>query len=641
MKRVFLVAAIAFCAVVTGGDLQAQSVYPGQHSGKFKLPVNIPLQAEAFDLDRVRLLDSPFKENMRRESRWILSLDVNRLLHSFRTQAGVWSGREGGYFTLSKLGGWESLDCELRGHSTGHILSGLAMLYAQTGDLVYKVKADSIVSGLEAVQKTIGTGYLSAYSEGLIDRNIRGESVWAPWYTLHKIFSGLIDQYLYCDNRQALQVACGMADWAWRKLSPLSEETRTKMIHNEFGGVNDSFYNLYSITGKEEYRKLAEFFYHTEVLKPLEEGNTNLNLKHANTFIPKLIGESRNYEITGDAHGRTLSEFFWNTVITHQTFATGSNSDKEKFIQTDSLSKHLTGYTGESCNVYNMLKLTRHLFCWQADAQYMDYYERALFNHILGQQDPATGMISYFLPLKAGTHKVYSTPEHSFWCCVGSGFENQAKYGESVYFHQEGNLFVNLFIPTTLNWQERGMRVTQETSFPESDRTSLTFSMQNPQKMTVYLRYPYWSGKAEVTVNGKKVAVKGKPGSYISLQRTWADGDRIEARFPMSLHLQATNDNPNVAAIMYGPLVLAGRMGTEGMTDGAPYSDPHKYNDYYTYDYHIPAGMKDQLTLDRKNLSHSIKPVAGADGLTFQVEGIRLEPLYRIHRERYVVYWNL
>lgn len=638
MIRTWFLVGMALWAV---GKLHSQSVCPGQHAGKFQLVTQPPVQAEAFDLCRVRLLDSPFKENMRRESEWILSLDVNRLLHSFRTQAGVWSGKEGGYRTVRKLGGWESLDCELRGHTIGHILSGLALLYAQTGEEQYKIKADSLVTGLAEVQQAIGTGYLSAYSEGLIDRNIRGEGVWAPWYTLHKIFSGLIDQYLYCGNSQALRIACGMADWAWRKLSPLSEETRVRMIRNEFGGVNDSFYNLYALTNYENYKKLAEFFYHTEVMQPLADRNTDLNRKHANTFIPKLIGEARNYEITGNERGRRLAEFFWNTVIDHQTFATGSNSDKEKFVETDSLSKHLTGYTGESCNVYNMLKLTRHLFCWQADPRYMDYYERALYNHILGQQDPATGMISYFLPMKAGAHKVYSTPDHSFWCCVGSGFENQAKYGESVYFHNDKGLFVNLYMPTTLDWKERGLKVTQETKFPAEDRTRLTLSMLNPQQMTVYLRYPSWSGKAEVTVNGKKVSVKQKPGSYIAIERMWTDGDCIEARFPMSLHLQATNDNPDVAAILYGPIVLAGRMGTEGMTDGAPYSDPHKYNDYYTYEYHIPAGLKDTLRLDRKHLNKSIIPVAGADGLSFEVEGIRLEPLYRIHRERYVVYWKL
>lgn len=208
---------------------------------------------------------------MDRDSVWMVSIDVNRLLHSFRTTAGVFAGREGGYMTVEKLGGWESLDCELRGHITGHILSAYSLMYAATGSEVFKLKGDSLVNGLSEVQKVYGTGYLSAFPEELINRNIRGTSVWAPWYTLHKILSGLIDQYLYSGNSQALNLAQGMANWAYAKLHNLDDGVRRKMIRNEFGGINESFYNLYALTGNDDYRWLATFFYHNDVIDPLKK----------------------------------------------------------------------------------------------------------------------------------------------------------------------------------------------------------------------------------------------------------------------------------------------------------------------------------------------------------------------------------
>ena len=464
---------IAVMSLVVSGGLSGQSVYPGQHSGKLKKETIAPMQVKSFDLKDVRLLPSRFRENMMRDSMWMASIEVDRLLHSFRTNAGVFAGREGGYMTVKKLGGWESLDCELRGHTTGHLLSAYGLMYAATGSELFKHKGDSLVSGLAEVQNALGNGYLSAYPEELINRNIRGTSVWAPWYTLHKLFSGLIDQYLYSDNQKALEIVTRMADWAYHKLKPLDEVTRRKMIRNEFGGINESFYNLYAITGDERYRWLARFFYHNEVIDPLKELRDDLGTKHTNTFIPKVLAEARNYELTEDEDSRKLSGFFWHTMIDRHTFAPGCSSDKEHYFDPARFSKHVSGYTGETCCTYNMLKLSRHLFCWTADAAIADYYERALYNHILGQQDPQTGMVTYFLPLLSGSHKVYSTKENSFWCCVGSGFENHAKYGEAIYYHNDKGIYVNLFIPSVVNWQEKGLTLRQETDFPAEETTVL------------------------------------------------------------------------------------------------------------------------------------------------------------------------
>lgn len=637
MKGKILTIALSLLTLQT---VNSQSVYPGMFESEQKIKSGIEYPVKCFNLNDVRLLPSRFKENMDRDSVWMVSIDVNRLLHSFRTTAGVFAGREGGYMTVEKLGGWESLDCELRGHITGHILSAYSLMYAATGSEVFKLKGDSLVNGLSEVQKAYGTGYLSAFPEELINRNIRGTSVWAPWYTLHKILSGLIDQYLYSGNSQALNLAQGMANWAYAKLHNLDDGVRRKMIRNEFGGINESFYNLYALTGNDDYRWLATFFYHNDVIDPLKKRIDDLGTKHTNTFIPKVLAEARNYELTGDIASKNLSEFFWKTMIDKHTFAPGCSSDKEHFFDTNRFSEHISGYTGETCCTYNMLKLSKHLFCWNATSDIADYYERALYNHILGQQDPKTGMVAYFLPLKTGSHKVYSTPFNSFWCCVGSGFESHAKYAESIYFHNDKGVFVNLFIPSVLSWKEKNVEITQFTDFPYEDEVHFKIATEEPSQFTVYLRHPSWSKNVDVKINGKKLRVRTNSNGYIEIDRTWKSGDEIFVKYHMDLHWEYTTDNKNIAALLYGPVVLAGKLGTEGMKAPAPYSNPKLYNDYYTYDYNIPENI------ENKTIVKSIKPersfVKKGDGLKFiSDKGVELEPLFDVHRQRYAVYWKI
>lgn len=619
-----------------GHTVVAQSVYPGAFDGKMKKRDVVEFRAKAFPLNDVKLLPSRFRDNLERDSAWMVSLPVASLVHSFRTTAGVQAGREGGYMTVKKLGGWESLDCELRGHAIGHLTSAFALMYAATGEKIFKQKGDSIITALKEVQAAHGTGYLSAYPEGLIDRNLAGKGVWAPWYTLHKILSGLIDQYLYVGNADALKIAEGMGDWAYKKLQGIGEEQRAKMLRNEFGGINEAFYNLYAVTGNENYRWLARFFYHNGVMDPLKQGNADLGTLHTNTFIPKTLAEARNYELSGDEDSRRLTEFFYDIMLRDHTFVTGCSSDKEHYFPVKDFSKHLSSYTGETCCTYNMLKLARHLFCRTADESIADYYERALLNQILGQQDPQSGMVHYFQPMLSGSYKVYSTPWNSFWCCVGSGFENHAKYAEAVYYHNGDELFVNLFIPTVLSWKDKGISITQRTDFPKSETTSLTVSGNG--KFTMKLRYPSWSGKAVVKVNGKKVAT-GKAGSYITIARNWKDGDKVEATFPMSVHAETAHGDASRVALLYGPVVLAGELGTEGMQSPAPFSDPKKYNDYYTYNYNIPDGLPTSLAIDLKNPARSLQKTG--EPLVFKTAGgVTVSPLYDLHRQRYVVYWN-
>lgn len=621
--------------------LPAQSVYPGQHDEKMKVPVAVPLKAECFDLRDIRLLPGRIRDNLERDSAWMVSIPVGKLLHSFRNNAGVFAGLEGGYESVKKLGGWESLDCDLRGHTTGHFLSACGLMYAATGAEVFKAKGDSLVAGLAEVQLALGGGYLSAFPEQLINRNLQGKSVWAPWYTLHKLYAGLIDQYLYADNAQALEIVVKMADWAYEKLIDQPEETRRLMLRNEFGGVNEAFYNLYSITGDERYRHLAQYFYHNDVIDPLADGGTDFGTKHTNTFIPKVIAEARNYELTGSERSRRISQLFIDEMIHTHSFATGSISQKEHFFDPARFSKFINGYTGETCCTYNMLKLARHIFCRDTSPSVADYYERALYNHILAQQDTESGMVCYFLPLLTGAYKVYSTPDQSFWCCVGSGFENHAKYAEAIYYHTDSDLFVNLFIPSELTWREMGVKLRQDTRFPESEVTELTFDEAQSKPFTLRLRHPEWCGKPVVRVNGKRINVKSAPSSYMAIERKWRKGDKVEVTYPMSLRVEYAHDTETRGALLYGPVVLVGNLGTAGMKTPAPFSDPTLRNDYYTYDYNIPAKLPSTLLRAAgKNIENAVIPTGSH--LRFRTaDGTEVLPLYDAHRCRYVTYWDI
>lgn len=627
MKTIILSMALA----LTSMTLQAKQMASLQSLQK----------CQPFKMSEVHLLPSRFQENMKRDSAWMMSIPVSSLLQSFRNTSGAWSSREGGYMTVKKLGGWESLDCDLRGHTTGHLLSAYATLYAQTGSAAVKAKADSIVNGLAEVQQAYGRGgYLSAFAEGLIDRNIQGKSVWAPFYTLHKIVQGMIDQYQLCGNEKALEIAKGMGNWAYNKLKPLSEETRKKMIRNEFGGFNETMYELYALTKDEKYLWVAKYFYHNEKIDPLKNGNNDLGTNHANTFIPKLLGEARNYEMFGAKDSRKAAELLFWTLVNDHAFVTGELSDKEHLFKPTEQSKHLTGYDGENCCTYNLLKLADHLFSWNPSSKIADYYERALYNHILGQQDPESSMVCYFTPLQTGAYRLYSTRDSSFWCCVGSGFESHVKYASSIYFHSDaststkgnaslkGNvekpsLYVNLFIPSQVDWE--GTTITQQTAFPQSSTTTLTVGGKS-KAFSLRLRYSYWATKMDIKVNGKKVkATKGTDG-YVAISRQWKAGDKVEVQLGMQLREEATKDDASKVALVYGPIVMAGKLDKVEH----PFSDPTKYNDYYTFDFKIPSSVVEKAKYDGLKSIKDFKTKAG----------VELIPFYDAHHCRYAVYWQ-
>jgi DUF1680 family protein len=591
-------------------------------SSKLKVQPVVPVKAAAFPLEDVRLLDGPFKHAMDLDREYLLSLDVDRLLHNFRVNAGVPS-------SARPLGGWEEPNCELRGHSVGHYLSACAMMYVSTGDVRLKEKGDAVVSGLAECQAKLGGGYLSAYPEEFFDRVEARQRVWAPYYTLHKIYAGLLDMYTYCDNRQALDVCRKFGDWAIARNSRLSEEQMQRMLDTEHGGMNETLATLYGLTGEEKYLKIAQRFNHLAVIGPASKSRDELTGLHANTQVPKFIGTARLYELTGQEWLKTASTFFWEVVVKERSYVIGGHSDGEGFSPKERLSEALGPNTTETCNTYNMLKLTRHLFCWDPRAEYADYYERALYNHILASQNPETGMMCYYVPLRTGSRKTYNNPVNSFWCCTGTGIENHAKYGDSIYFHKEDDLWVNLFIASELTWRKKDLTLRQETKYPEEASSRLTFTCAKPAAATLHVRHPYWAVSGfEIKVNGQAIQETSRPGSYASVSRTWRNGDTVEIRMPFSPRTEGFRDNPRRFAFMNGPLVLCAEIAS---AENAP-----------------------AIVADAEDLTTLLKPIPdkpshfaiSPEGLRVlggaSAPSIRLEPFYQMHGNRnYMVYWDI
>jgi hypothetical protein len=595
----------------------------------------VALQAQPFPLSQVRLLDSPFRDAMLRDQNYLLSLDCDRLLRNFRVNAGLPADAK-------PYGGWEDPNCELRGHCVGHYLSACSLMFAGTGDARFKERVDKIVAGFAECQNALATngshaGYLSAFPESFIDRVESRKPVWAPWYTLHKIMAGLLDANQLGGNAQALEVLTNMANWVKFRVDRLPEEKMQASLDTEFGGMNEVLANLYGVTGNADYLKTAKAFNQKKIFNPLARGEDRLNGLHANTQIPKMIGAARQYELTGDPRDADIAKFFWQEVALHRSYVIGGHSDREHFFPTNDFARHLSAQTAETCNTYNMLKLTRHIFGWRPDAGTMDFYERALYNDILASQDPEQGMFVYLMSLKPGHFKTYSTPENSFWCCVGTGMENHAKYGDTIYFHNDDSLFVNLFIPSELSWPEKRIIVRQETKFPESDTTRLNFQTPAPAQLALKIRWPAWAETISVRVNGKKQKVSGAPGSYVSLNREWQNGDRVEIQLPMKLHTEPLPGTTNIVALLYGPIVLAGNLGTNGMPD--PYAR-NQLDLVKIPDPEVPVFVGDPKTFLKK-----IKPAG--EPLVFQTKNlgrpddVTLVPFYKANHERYSVYWNV
>ncbi len=590
-----------------------------------------------FPLNAVRLLPSRFLDESQLNRKFMLSMDADRMLHVFRVNAKLPSSAQ-------PFGGWEAPNNELRGHFVGHYLSGCAMRWASFGDAELKARGDYLVAELAKCQATFGNGYLSAFPEELFDRLRADVRVWAPFYTLHKIMAGLLDMHTLAGNAQAKTVLVELSRWVDRWTQPLGDLGMQRVLEREYGGMNEVLYNLAAVTGDDHWMEVAHRFDHARIFNPLAEGRDELKGLHVNTQIPKIIGAARRYELTGEQRYRDLTEYFWNEVTNRRCYCTGGTSNGESWnSDPGKLSSELSGYTQECCVTYNMLRVTRHVFQWTADPRAADYYERALVNGILGTQHPADGHNLYYVPLQAGYWKLFGQLYDSFWCCNGSAMESFNKLGDSIYFADDAGLYVNLFVASELTWSERGVTIAQETRFPEDGNVRFTVRTAAPTAFALRLRIPYWATRGgSVRINGKPLEAFAAPSSYLVLDRTWKSGDVVELSMPMSLHLYPMPDDHSIAAVMYGPTVLAGRLGTDGLTPAnlraektAPRTVP---------EYHGDPTPAPSLKAGGKSLDAWVTQAAGPS-LAFRTVGqtrdVELVPLYRVLDERYAVYWKL
>jgi len=529
-----------------------------------------PVRVRPFPLNAVRLKPSIHADAVAANSRYLLELEPGRLLHNFHAGAGL--PVQGDLY-----GGWEARG--IAGHTLGHYLTACSLAYAQTGDAALRRRVETTVAELARIQAAHGDGYVGGTTverDGeIIDGKIVFEEVrrgdirtggfdinggWVPLYTWHKVHAGLIDAVRHGEVEAAMPVMLGMAGYLADILEGLDDDQMQRLLAAEYGGLNDSYAETYALTGDRRWLALAERIRDRPVLDPLTEGRNILPGLHANTQIPKIIGLARLYELTGEARYASAARFFHRTVAREHTYVIGGNSDREHFGPPGQLSPFITDRTCEACNTYNMLKLTRHLYGWEPKADWFDFYERAHLNHIMAHQHPETGMFVYFMPLTSGTRRTYSTPFDSFWCCVGSGMESHAKHGDSIYWRDDRTLFVNLFIPSSLDWRERGVRVELDTRYPFSEQVRLTVAEAGPAPFDLAVRLPGWCEGPSLSVNGEPARIDRRSG-YAVLSRAWRAGDVVELTLPMSVRVEATPDDPRMVAFVNGPVVLAADLG--------------------------------------------------------------------------------
>lgn len=595
----------------------------------------------AFALGEVELLDGPFLRARTRNQKYLLSLEPDRMLHTFRVNAGLQPKAE-------VYGGWESAptwaDIHCQGHTLGHYLSACALMYGATGDVRFKDRTDYIVGELRDCQAAGKTGLLTAFPEGnaLMDTALSGNRyTGVPWYTSHKVYAGLRDAVYYTKNPVAREALTRFCDWAVTATAPLTDEQFQKMLEVEHGGMNEVLADAYEITGDARYLALAKRFCHQAVLDPLARSRDHLDGLHANTQIPKIIGFNRLYQLTGQKNYLAASAFFWKTVVNTRSFVNGNHGDGEHFFPVADFSEHVfSAKASETCCEYNMLKLTRMLFELSPSAGYADFYERAMYNDILASQDPDTGMVTYFQGNRPGYMKLYCTPVDSFWCCTGSGMENHAKYNDSIYFKGKDSIYVNLFIPSVVRL-DTGASLTQTTEFPEVATTKLQWKTNRPLEMSVQLRHPHWCKNAKVKINGKPFVESRQASSYIELKRVWHDGDAIEFEIPMEIQAVPLPGSDRIVAFVYGPIVLAGALGTERIPPGGnltvnerlygavlntPFTPPTLTGD--------PVALVGQAKATGQPLTFDI-PASGS------ATSVRLVPYYKIAHERYATYWKL
>lgn len=628
-----------------------------------------PTSLETFPLSDVRLLESPFKHAQDKNIEYILAMNPDRLLAPYLKEAGLAPKAD-------NYDNWENSG--LDGHIGGHYLTALSLAWAATGNQELKQRLDYMLDELQRAQDKHGDGYLGGIPGGkamwqeLARGDIRSDlftlnDKWVPLYNIHKIYAGLRDAYFYADSQQALDMLIALSDWGATLIGSLTDEQIQQILKSEHGGLNEVYADVAEITGERKYLELARRLSHRALLEPLEQQEDKLTGLHANTQIPKVIGYKRVGDLADDKQWQDAAEFFWNEVVEHRTVAIGGNSVREHFHPSDDFAPMMEDVEGpETCNTYNMLKLTRMLYLTEPETRYIRYYERAVYNHILSSQNPDTGGLVYFTPMRPNHYRMYSQPNDAMWCCVGSGIENHSKYGEMIYAHRGDELFVNLFIPSTLNWKEKSIQIRQENHFPDTERTALTVTGNGD--FSLKLRYPTWvdDGTLAIAINGETFSVEERPGSYVTIKRHWQSGDRVEIELPMRVETEQLPDQSDYYALTYGPVVLAAKTqpfagetlnyfsddSRMGHIASGPMCPQEMTPTFVSDDRDFVRGLKrlpgDELrfaapaSLKVAN-AHTVQTSIGASDLPLlklQADsGLELIPFYRVHESRYTVYW--
>ncbi|MDF7821781.1 glycoside hydrolase family 127 protein [Runella sp. MFBS21] len=594
-------------------------------------------QMQPFTLQEVKVTNGAFKNAQDVDMRYILSLNPDKLLAPYLIDAGL-------PLKAERYGNWESSG--LDGHIGGHYLSALAMMYASTVNTELKKRLDYMVDQLAQCQAKNGNGYVGGIPQGKVfwERIHKGDidgssfglnNTWVPLYNIHKLFAGLRDAYEFAGNQQAKQVLIGLGDWFIELIQPLSDAQTQQILRTEHGGINETFADLYILTKNKKYLDAALKLSHQALLTPLLAKQDKLTGLHANTQIPKVIGYEKIAMLTGKTDWSEAARFFWQNVSQARTVAFGGNSVREHFNPTTDFSGMLKSNQGpETCNSFNMLRLSKALFLDKNDPSYLDFYERTLYNHILSSQHPQKGGFVYFTPIRPNHYRVYSQPETSMWCCVGSGIENHTKYGELIYSHSANDLFVNLFIPSLLNWKENNIQLTQSTTFPYKNQTELVLKLAKSQAFTLNIRYPKWAENVEVLVNGKTYPTNAQPSHYIGIQKKWKSGDKVTVQFTTSTKLEYLPDNSNWTAFVYGPIVLAAKTSTSDLVG------------LFADDSRMGHETKGKLyPIDKAyaligNTDSYLSKLKLGGNLTFSLDSLTLQPFYEIHDARYQMYFQ-
>ena len=651
-RRVLLSAAAGLAA--WAGNRASAIVPQGKERG-VRLGAAAQLSCREFDFADVTLLPGPFRDAMARDLEYLASFDCDRLLAPFQQVAGLPT-------RAPSLGGWESQG--LASHYCGHYLSAAAIMHAHTHDPRLAQKVDYLLPRLAACQEANGRGdqdfrgycagipqskpafrqLLAGHmdfgqSHGLYSFHING--LWSPWYTVHKVMAGLRDAWLHMGRSQAKDVLLAMTEWAGQFPRRLDVAQMQTMLISEQGGMNEVLADVYSMTGDGAHRTLAEQFNQAAQLAPLMRHQDILDGVHSNQYIPRVIGIARQYELTGSDDYRTGAEFFWQNVVRHRTFVFGGHGNRENFFPIGDASQQLSVGSAETCCTYNMLKLTSHYFSWNASMEAADFFERALINHILGSQDPATGMMTYYYSMQPGHFKTFSSRWDSCWCCDGTGLENHAKYSRGVYYHDADTLWVNLYLASQLHWREKGLTIRQHTRFPESNSVRMEVACARPVRATLRLRHPHWSTPAmQARLNGRPVGT-GSPGTYLDITRQWRDGDVLEIELRTPLRIERMAHHPSKLAILAGPIVLAADLGGALMSPPIPTAGVDQYQFAKVPD---PAVIP-TLDIRGRPVEEWVKPDP-AQPLVWHTRGagrpgeVRLVPFYRVAHERYSVYFD-